>query len=87
MVQISQGVLHEVLEGCGCVAQPKRHVSEIVESQATYGESGILLGLWHHFDPQEPALEIHHGEMCGTCHALQCFMYPGQWIGLPHPES
>ena len=64
------------------IAEPKRHMSELIESQVTYSESGILLGLWHHFDLPEPALEIHRREMCGACHALQCFLYPWQQIGI-----
>ena len=61
-----QGVLHEVLEGSGHVAEPKGHMSELVEPKVTYGESSILLGLWHHFDLPEPALQIHCREMCSA---------------------
>ena len=46
LVQLPQGVLHEMLEGRGCIAEPKGHTSELIEPQVTYGESSVLLGFW-----------------------------------------
>ena len=81
-VQLPQNVLHEVLENCGSVTEPKGHTNELVEPQDAHSESGILLRLWHYLDLPEPALKVHHRKVCGTCHALQCLLYLQQWIGI-----
>ena len=46
-VQLPQGVLHEMLESCQHITQPKRHAdhpsSKLVEPEVTHREGRVLL--------------------------------------------
>ena len=89
-IQLSQCVLHKMLECRGCVTQSERHPSELIETQVANHECGILLRLWGHTDLPKSTFEVHSGEMCSSDHTLQHFLYPGERIGIllcPHVES
>ena len=58
-IQVTQGILHEMLKSCGGVTLPKRHVGELVEPKVTHCEGCVLLQLWCHLDLPEARLEIH----------------------------
>ena len=81
-VQLSQGVLHKMLEHCGHVAQSKGHSCEFVKTQVADHEHGILLRLLGHADLPKSTLEVHSGEVCSSSHALQCLLYPGEGVGI-----
>ena len=49
-VQLPQGVLHEMLESCQCITQPKWHVGKLIESKVTHHEGHVLLGFRSHLD-------------------------------------
>ena len=52
-VQLPQGVLHEMLECCGCITQPKWHVGKLVEPKVTHREGHVLLRFWGHLNLPE----------------------------------
>ena len=52
-VQLPQGVLHEMLEHRGCIAQPKWHVGKLVEPEVTYREGCVLLQTRGHLNLPE----------------------------------
>ena len=81
-VQLPQGVLHEVLESCRSIGEPKRHTSKLVKPQIAHGESSVLSRPWCHPDLPESTFEIHCGEMCSTHHTLQCLLDPWQRVGI-----
>ena len=42
-VQLTQGILHEMLKGRWCITQPEQHVGELVEPEVTHREGCVLL--------------------------------------------
>ena len=42
-IQLTQGILHEMLKGHGGITQPKRHAGELVEPKVTHCEGCVLL--------------------------------------------
>ena len=42
-VQLPQGVLHEMLESCQHITQPKWHAGKLVEPKVTHCEGCVLL--------------------------------------------
>ena len=42
-VQLPQGVLHEILESCRRITQPKWHVGKLIEPEVTHCEGRVLL--------------------------------------------
>ena len=58
-VQLPQGVLHEMLECRGCIAQPEWHAGKLVEPKVTHREGRVLLQTRGHLNLPEARLEIH----------------------------
>ena len=58
-VQLSQGVLHEVLKSQWSIAEPKEHMSKLVKPPISHCEGGILLGLGCHLYLPKSALKVH----------------------------
>ena len=58
-VQFPQGILHEMLECCGCIAQTEQHVDKLIEPEVTHHKGRVLLESWGHLDLPEAQLEIH----------------------------
>ena len=42
-VQLTQGVLHEMLECCWCIAQPEWHAGKLIEPKVPHQEGHVLL--------------------------------------------
>ena len=57
--QLPQGVLHEMLECCGCIAQPEWHGDKLIEPKVTHHEGHVLLQFWGHLNLPKAQLEIH----------------------------
>ena len=58
-IQLTQGVLHEVLKSCQHIAEPKRHMSNLIKPQVSHHEGSILLRLGHHLYLPKSALKVH----------------------------
>ena len=56
-VQLPQGVLHEMLECCGCITQLKWHAGKLVEPKVTHCEGSVLLQFQGHLNLPEPNLK------------------------------
>ena len=52
-IQLTQGILHEMLKGCRSITQPKWHAGELIEPKVTHHEGCVLLQLWCHLDLPE----------------------------------
>ena len=76
-VELSQCILHQMLEGCGHVTQSKGHPGKFIEAQVTNREGSVLLQLWSNTNLPESTIEIHCGEVGSSSHALGHFLYPG----------
>ena len=72
-VELSQCILHKVLEGSGHVTESERHLGKFIEAQITNCECSVL---------PESILKIHCREVCSSCHALQYLLYLGQWVQI-----
>ena len=81
-IQLSQCVLHKTLECRRCVTLSEGHPGELIETQVADRECGILLQLRGHTDLPKSTFEVHSGEMCSSGHTLQCFLYPGERVGI-----
>ena len=49
-IQLTQGILHEMLKSHGGITQPKRHAGELIEPEVAHCEGCVLLQLRHHLD-------------------------------------
>ena len=58
-VQFPQGILHEMLECHGCIAQTERHVGKLIEPEVTHQKGCVLLGSWGHLDLPKASFEVH----------------------------
>ena len=58
-VQLTQGVLHEMLECCQCITQPERHMGKLIAPKVPHREGHVLLRSWGHLDLPKAQLEIH----------------------------
>ena len=58
-IQLAQGVLHEMLECCGCITQPERHAGKLIEPEVTHCEGRVLLLFQGHLNLPEAQLETH----------------------------
>ena len=61
-MQASQDVLHEPLDGCWSIAQPKRHHSKLVKPTWCHKSRLLLL-----IDIPLPAVTIRMYDECGVC--------------------
>ena len=71
-VQLSQGVLHEMLECRRCIAQPKQHAGKLIEPKVPHHEGSVLLRFWGHLICQKPDLKSINKK----CADLPCFPGP-----------
>ena len=81
-IELSQCILHLMLECCGCVTQSKGHPSTFIKTKVANHECGILLGFQGHADLPKSTLEIHGGEVCSSSYAFQHFLYPGERVQI-----
>ena len=42
-IQLTQGILHEMLKSHGGITQPEQHVGELIEPKVTHHEGCVLL--------------------------------------------
>ena len=52
-VQLSQGVLHEMLEHCRHITQAEQHAGKLVEPEVTHCEGCVLLRFQGHLNLPE----------------------------------
>ena len=52
-IQLTQGILHEMLKSHGGITQPKWHAGELVEPEVTHCEGCVLLRLLCNLDLPE----------------------------------
>ena len=52
-IQLTQGILHEMLKGQWGITLPQWHTGELIEPEATHCEGHVLPSLWSHLDLPE----------------------------------
>ena len=81
-IELSQCILHQMLECHGHVTQSEGHPGKFIETKVANHEHGVLLRFWGHVDLPKSTFEIHGGEVFSSGHALQHLLYPGERVEI-----
>ena len=79
-IELSQCILHQMLECRRRVTQSEGHPGKFIETEVANCECGVLLRFWGHVDLPKSTFEIHVGEVCSSGNAHQHFLDPGERV-------